>query len=402
MNFGKGKKAVEETKFNIVVRIMNPAFSKMKAATKIGVDISQAEKLLMDARNALKIGKYKKAIELSKKCESLLDEIMESYKKTTEMFSELEKLFSEAEKSGGDTSEAKKLLVGVKNSIAKRDFIKAYNLAIKTKEVLEKGRLGGIKEKIKSGKQLIELAQEKGMDVVEEEVTIQEAETALEEGVLEKAKKMAEDVLKNIKKKIEERLSLEYKEMKERLDKMKGQIEVDGELKKLIKGKKSIEFGDYSSAFVALEELKGRAEELGKQMAEKSIEQAKTDAEEVIDSEDIETSELEDVLADMLLFYKDGKYGEAFEISKKVEELAQNLAKELAQKKYNMAKERINEIKNMKEKIEVKAFHEKLIEAKAEFKRGNYLGCSHMAGEIVKEIDGKMSLYKNAKAKNPR
>lgn len=394
----KGKKAVEETKFNIVVKAMNPAFSKMKIANKIGVDISGAEKMLVDARNALKLGEYRKAMELSKKCEDMLDKIMDSYKKTTEMLSELERLFSEAMKSGGDTSEAKKLLVAVKNAIAKRDYIEAYDLAIKTKESLQKGKLEGIKEKIKSGKQLVELGDSKGLDVVEEDVLIQEAEKALEEENLEKANEMAEGALKDLKKKITEHLSSAYAEIKDRLTKMKEHIDVSEELKTLIKGKKSIEFGDYFSAFSMLEELKKREEELGRELAEKSIEKAKEDAEEIIASGEIDTGKLEDALADMLLFYNDGKYGEAFEISKNVEKMAQKLAKEQAQKKYNEARNELNKIKNMKEKVDIKELHEKLIEAKAEFKRGNYLDCARIAGEIVGKIEERVSLYKNAKA----
>lgn len=395
---GKGKKAVEETKFNIVVRAMNPAFSKMKAANKIGVDISEAEKILVDARNALKLGEYRKAMELSKRCENTLDEIIESYKKTTGMLSELEKLFSEAEKSGSDTSEAKKLLVAVKNAVSKRDFRNAYTLAIKTRDSLQKGRLEGIKEKIKRGKQLVELGESEGIEVVEEDVTIQEAEKALEKENLEKAEKMAEDALEELKKKVAAHLSSAYKQMKETLTNMREYIDVSDEMKTLIKGKKSIEFGDYSSAFSTLEELEKRAKELGKAMADKSIEKAKKDAEEVIASEDIEAGELEDALADMLLFYNEGKYGEAFEASKDIEQMAQKLAREWAQKRYNDAKNELIRIKNMKEKIDIREFHERLIEAKAEFKRGNYLECSRIAGELIGKMEEKVSFYKNAKA----
>ncbi len=207
----KGKKAVQEVKFNMVVKAMNPAFSKMKAANKIGADISEPERILLDARNALKIGEYRKAMELSRKCEEVLDDILESYKKTTETLSELETLFVESEKAGSDTKEAKKLLVMVKDALSKRDFRKAYALTLKTKEALQKGKLEGIKEKIKLGKKLVEIGEAEGIEVVEGEVAIQEAEKALEQGDLEKARKMAEDGLKDLKERIGSTLSSLYK-----------------------------------------------------------------------------------------------------------------------------------------------------------------------------------------------
>ncbi len=383
----KGKKTVEEVKFNMVVKAMNPAFSKMKAANKIGADISEPEKILLDARNALKIGEYKKAMELSRKCEEVLDDILNSYQKTTETLSELETLFAEAEKAGSDTKEAKKLLVMVKEALSKRDFRKAYALALKTKESLQKGKLEGIKEKIKLGKQLVELGEAEGIEVVEGEVAIQEAEKALEEGDFEKASKMAEDGLKDLKEKIEKTLSSLYKETGETLKGMKQYVSVDEEIKMVLKGKKSLEFGDYQSAFSTLREIKERIKELGKEMAEKSVEEARKDAEEIIDAEDIETGELEDALADMLALYKEGKYSEAFEASKKIKEMAQKLAKGWAQRTYNKAREKVNKIKTLKGSIDLKEFHDALIEAKAEFKRGKYLNCARISDEITRKID---------------
>ncbi len=396
----KGKKAAEETKFNIVVRAMNPAFSKMKAVAKMGADISAPEKVLLDARNALKMGKYRKAMELSKKCEEMLDEIIESYQKTTEILTELERLFVEAEKSGVDVGEAKRLLVGVKQALSKKDFVSAYKLALQTKEVLEKGKIEGIKEKIKRGKELVELGEKHGIDVVEGDVAIQEAEKALEAGDEEKAIKLADDALNSLKNRIEAHLSAEFEDIGKKLDGMKEFVDIEEEKKMVIKGKKSMEFGDYQSAFSTIEEIKSRIDEKGKEMAEKSVENARNVAEELIASEDIDTTELEDLVAEMLALYKEGKYGEAFESSKKVMEASNSLAKKSAQESYNRARAGINELKKMKDAvtIDLKQFQEPLIEAKAEFKRGNYLNCAKISEEVNARIEEILSSYKNATA----
>ena len=396
----RGRKLVEDTKFNMVVKAMNPAFTKIKAAAKIGADISDAERMLLDARNALKLGKYREAMDLSKKCEAILDEILDSYKKTTELLPELEKLFLEAEKSGGDISEAKRLLVGVKQALSKKDYVSAYKLAVQTKEALIKGRLEGMKERIKSAKSLIEIADAHGIDVVEPEVTVQEAEKALGEGDEEKASKLIEEATKELKKRIESELSKQFSELSDALESMKEHLDIDEEKKAIIKGKKSMEFGDYESAFSAIDEIKKRMDELGKEIAEKSVENAKNSAEELISAEDVDTSELEDTVAEMLALYKEGKYTEAFEASKKVMEKANSLAKGMAQSAYNKARANLNELKKIKEigAVTLKQFQDPLIEAKAEFKRGNYLNCARIAREVSEKMEKILSIYKSSVA----
>ena len=396
----RGKKLVEDTKFNMVVNAMNPAFNKIKAAAKIGADISSAEKMLLDARNALKLGKYKEAMELSKKCETILDKIMESYKKTTELLPELEKLFTDAEKSGADTSEAKRLLIGVKQALSKKDFVSAYKLAVQTKDALIKGKLEGIKEKMRNAKSLIEIADAYGIDVVEPDVSVQEAEKALEAGDEEKASEMIDDAIKEMKKRIEETLSKEFVELGKKLEPMKEYVDIEEEKKAIIKGKKSMEFGDYESAFSAIDEIKKSIDEMGKEIAEKSVEDAKNSAEELIASEDVDTAELEDLVAEMLALYKEGKYAEAFEASKKVIEKANSLAKTMAQKSYNKARANLNEVRKIREigGIDLRQFQDSLIEAKAEFKRRNYLNCARISTEISESIETFLSSYKNAVA----
>ena len=394
----KAKKTADEIRFNIVVKAMNPAFSKIKAAAKIGADISEPEKLLLDARNALKMGEYRKAMELSKRCEEILDDILESYKKTSEILPELEKLFVEAEKSDADISEAKKLLLGVKQALSKKDFVSAYKLAVETKQALEKGKIEGIREKIRSGKSLVELGESHGVDVAEGDVALQEAEKALEEGDEEKAKNLAEDAIKILKTKIEGHISKEFEKINEKLEGMKEYVDIDEEKKMLIKGKKSMEFGDYHSAFSSLEDIKKRMDEISREIAEKSVEKAKSAAEELIAEEDVETTELEDALADMLAMYKEGRYPEAFEASKNVMAMANSMAKSTAQSAYNRARAGLNEFKKLKEAVNVKQFQDPLIEARAEFKRGNYLNCARISSEIAEKIEKILSAHKNASA----
>ena len=392
----RSKKKAEDTKFNIVVRAMNPAFSKLKTANKMGADISEPERLLMDARNALKIGEYEKAMELSRECENSLDEIMEGYKKTSEILPELEKLFAEAEKINADTSEAKKLLVRVKQALGKRDFREAYNLAVKTREALTQGKENKIKELLSTGKSLLTLGESAGIDLVNEEVALQEAEKALAGGDYEKARKFAEEGEENIRKALSDAIESKYGEMEEDLERMKEERDVRAESNLLKKGKKFLEFGDFESAIQTLEEIGNKISDAEKEIAEKLVAETKGAVEEILTEEGIKSGELEDLIADMLAAEKEGKYGLAIKFSKEADKKANQLGKNLAQREYKRVKEKLLSLKNMQNKLDLKQFNDRILEAKADFKRGKYLQSAKMSREVLEDIERTVNLYESA------
>lgn len=392
----RAKKKAEDTKFNIVVKAMNPAFTKLKAANKVGADISEPERLLMDARNALKIGEYEKAMHLSRECEKSLDDILESYKKTSEILPELEKLFSEAEKINADTSEAKKLLVLVKQAIGKRDFRKAYDLAVRTREALTQGKVNKIKELLASGKKLLKVGESAGIDLVDEEVALQEAEKALAAGDYEKARKIAEEGEEGIKKALSDAIESKYEEMEGNLERMKEERDVKEEMKLLKKGNKFLEFGDFESAVQTLDEIGKKIRDVEKEIADKLVAETKGAVEEILAEEGIKSGELEELVADMLAAQKEGKYGLAIKLSKEADKKANQLGKNLAKREYTRVKEKLLSLKNMQNKPNLKQFNDRILEAKADFKRGKYLQSAKISREVLEDIERTVNLYESA------
>lgn len=392
----KAKQKSEDIKFNIVVKAMNPAFSKIKAASGIGADISDPEKLLLDARNALKIGEYKKAMELSKECEDKLDEILEAYKKTSKLLPELDRLFKEAEKLNIDITEAKSLLVSVKKAISERDFVRAYTLSVQTKEALERGKEAGVKQLISEGRRLMKLGEEIGLDMVAEEVSFQEAEKALERDDDAKAKKFAEDGLKEVQEKLKSHLDIRFEEIESDMEEIKDTVDVHDSKALLIKGRKYLEFGDYSSAAESLKQLESMLSSLQKELAEKRVEEVRKTVEEVLAEMKAPNQDLEDGLADMLAAMKEERYADAISISKEVEEKANNVAKNSAQKAYNGAKAELSKLKNLQGKVDLNRFHNALLEARAEFKRGNYIHSMNISRKMLEDLNEFMSRYKRA------
>ncbi len=386
-----GKKA-EETKFNIVVMAMNPAFSKMKAASKIGADISVPEKKLLDARNALKMGEYTRAMELSAECEQILDEILDAYKKTSELLPKLDKLFKEADRMKADTTEAKKLLVGVKSALNSRDFVKAYELAVKTRDALESGKEAGVKQAMNEGKRLIQMGEELGLDMAGEEVAFQEAEKALKAKDHVKARKFADVGLKDVKEKIRNHIDIRFDEMESDMEAVKGSMDIKEARKLLSKGRKYLEFGDFTSAIQTMREVEELVSVSQKEMAARAVEHAKEMVQKLME-DGIQDSALEDSVADMLAMNREGRYAEAIEAAGRVEQEINNLSKTAAQQAYNEAKQKLAQTKPMQGKIDLKRFHDRLLEARAEFKRGNYINSMNISHEMSSDLEKFISEY---------
>ena len=394
----RARKKAEEEKFNAVVKAMNPAFSKIKTASKMGADISGPEKLLLDARNALKLGEYRKAMELSKECEAKLDEMIDAYQKTSELLPKLDKLFKEAEKVNADTGDAKRLLVSVKQALSQRDFVRAYALAVQTQEALEQGKEAGIKQTISEGRRLMKIGEEMGLDMVGEEVAFHEAEKALDNDDDIKAKKFADQGLNEVREKIKKHIDIRLDELEADLNDIKGVVDVKENLKLVAKGRKYLEFGDFTSAAQTLKDIEGSMSELQKDIAEEAVERVKKVAEDILAEEGVQNQELEDGLAEMIAALKEEKYSEAIALSKKVEESANKVAKGAAQKAYNDAKAHIAKLKSLQGKVDLKKFNDVLLEARAEFKRGNYVNSMRISNKMVEDLDRYISDYQNALA----
>ncbi|GEM_PF-2680300 len=394
----RAKKKAEEAKFNVVVKAMNPAFSKMKAASKIGANISEPEKLLLDARNALKMGEYKKAMELSKECEEKLDNILDAYQKTSQLLLKLDKLFKEAEKIKADTRESKRLLVAVKQALSERDFVKAYEFAIQTQQSLEQGKTAGIKQSIAEGRRLLKFAEEIGIDMAGEEVAFHEAEKAMEKKDDVNARKFADTGLDEVRKKIRKHIDIRLDELESDLQELKGTEDIKDNMKLIAKGRKYLEFGDFASAAETLKEIESSMSTLQKRMAESSVEKVRSVAEEILAEEGVQDQPLEDALADMLAAMKEERYSDAIRMSKDVEEKANKLAKNLSQKAYNDAKASLAKIKSLQSKIDLKSFHNSLLEARADFKNGKYVASMRRSKKIMDELNKVISGYQTAAA----
>jgi|GEM_PF-6668317 len=198
------REAVSKAEFQAVLSAVAASRPKFVTAKKIGADIGKGMKLLNQARDALNSGEYKKAIEFANLANEEVERIIKNYKEAQEEIKKISTSFEVAEEIGADVKEAKDLLVDARGALQMKDFKKALEIVQKTKEYTHKVESEKAMEYVESAEVVIETARKAGLDTSGPQEILDKAISLIREheylkGIkeAEKAKEAGEKVLRN-------------------------------------------------------------------------------------------------------------------------------------------------------------------------------------------------------------
>ncbi|MFQ6060277.1 MAG: hypothetical protein ACE5KV_03130, partial [Thermoplasmata archaeon] len=208
----KLKKAEEEARnaqFQKVLLTISASRSKFVTAKNIGADLTKSLELMGKARAALRAGNFKEALEYAQKTDEEVSTIVKEFETVETEIKSMQKSFSVAEEMGVDTGSAKKMLEKARTALQSRDFSRVLEYVKRSKEAIEKAQYDRTMGAIESAESTLTLGQRMGIDLTEEDKTLEKAVSAMKSKDYEKAIKFAVECGSAVDDKVDSRLSEE-------------------------------------------------------------------------------------------------------------------------------------------------------------------------------------------------
>ncbi|MDG6220216.1 MAG: hypothetical protein QCI38_02045 [Candidatus Thermoplasmatota archaeon] len=165
--------------FQSVLKAISSSRGHFIQAKKIGADMSGPLDMLNKARDALKDGMYKEAIDYAKKSEADISAIISQYENAQSHMEEVEENLSVASELGIDTAFSEQLVDEARSALADNNFSKALELINKGKEKIENAEYEKVMDSLTDTEAFITLADKIGVDTKELNVLLDNATNAL-------------------------------------------------------------------------------------------------------------------------------------------------------------------------------------------------------------------------------
>ncbi len=248
----QGSQSIQQAEFQRVVAVIGTSREKFIAAANMGIDLKGPMGDLNTAREAIKHGAFREAIDSAKRADTAVDQTLGGYRKVEGRLKEIHRAFAEAEGFGVQTARARKLAEAARQAYQDRnlpDVEKAVDGAI---DELRKAERERVMQSMERGEFVLTLGEQNGVDVSAPSKLLQDAIVATKAEEHRKALQLAADVQANA-----ERLLTEHATA--RLEILRSSIPHLGDdsssLKALVnRADASIGSRDFEGAFKALGE----------------------------------------------------------------------------------------------------------------------------------------------------
>jgi hypothetical protein len=206
----KLKQAEEEARnaqFQKVLFTISQSRAKFVTAKNIGADLTVSLELMGKARAALREARFKEALEFAEKTDTEVSKIVKEFETVEAEIKSMQKSFSIADDMGVDTTAAKKMLEKARTALQSRDFSRVLGFVKKSKEAIEKAQYDRTMGAIESAESSLTLGQRMGIDLTEEDKTLEKAVSSMKSKDYETAIKFALECKSSVDEKVDSRLT---------------------------------------------------------------------------------------------------------------------------------------------------------------------------------------------------
>jgi tetratricopeptide (TPR) repeat protein len=165
----------------MAVEIISVTAAKLKDAEKKGIAVEDVRKQLMEAANALKSNDYIKALENALESGMSLTEATEEYERSLSTLHAAQARLNESGNIGVEVDKASELLETAKEAFDKKDYGTSMKFAKETIKDAKRSYQSHLYKPIQICEELIDTAEELGVDVTRANNMLSEAKAALEE-----------------------------------------------------------------------------------------------------------------------------------------------------------------------------------------------------------------------------
>src|SRR5256712_811511 len=160
----QGFQAIQQAQFQRVVGVIATSREKFTAAANMGIDLHGPMADLTSARDLLKRGAFRDALEAAKRADGAVDAIINGYRTVEGRLKELHRAFAEAEAFGVQTVRARKLAEAARQAYQERnlaDIAKAIDAAA---EELRKAERERVMQSIERAEFVLTVGEQAGAD----------------------------------------------------------------------------------------------------------------------------------------------------------------------------------------------------------------------------------------------
>src|SRR2546427_1125472 len=190
----QGFQAIQQAQFRRVIAVIGASREKFMAAANMDIDLKGPMEDLNNAREAVKRGAFREAIDSAKRADTGVDQILESYRKVEGRLKEVHRSFAEAEAFGVQTTRARKLAETARQAYQDRNLVDVEQAVDGAMDELRKTERERVMQSLERGEFVLTLAEQNGVDVSGPSKLLQDAIVATKANEHRKALRLAADV----------------------------------------------------------------------------------------------------------------------------------------------------------------------------------------------------------------
>ena len=307
------KEEVENAQFQCVLKTISLSRPKFITAKNIGADLSEPMKFLDMARRSLKEKKFAEALELARKGEHSVNNLIGNYEGAKEELQLITQAFSRASKIGVDTAQISNLMKEAKAAFDSRDYKNATVLITKCREMIGRAMQDRTTEIIEVSDGILSIGEKAGSDIKNAKEYLNQASIAVKENDFEKAIMLANKSREEAGGALKEGIIAEINRFKDVVKSIAEGEERKSCVRALSKAKKGLDRDNYEEAYGFLMECKRITE--GYTSASVEIAEVTISTFQEMKGE---TSEFEETMNKVKSFLEDKDYSGALSLSKEI------------------------------------------------------------------------------------
>ena len=190
----QGFQSIQQAQFRRVLAVIGASREKFMAAANMDINLKAPMEDLNNAREAVKRGAFREAIDSAKRADTGVDQILEGYRKVEGRLKEVHRSFAEAEAFGVQTTRARKLAETARQAYQDRNLVDVEQAVDGAMDELRKTERERVMQSLERGEFVLTLAEQNGVDVSGPSKLLQDAIVATKANEHRKALRLAADV----------------------------------------------------------------------------------------------------------------------------------------------------------------------------------------------------------------
>ena len=189
----QGFQTIQQAQFQRVVEVIGMSREKFVVAANMGIDLKESVADLNNAREAIRRGAFREALDFAKRADTVVDGILERYKKVETRLKELYRAFVEAESHGVQTMRARKFAEVARQAYQDRNPGEVEQALESAHDELRKAERERVMQSIERAEFVLTLGEQHGVDLSGPSKLLQDAIVATKADEHRKALELASD-----------------------------------------------------------------------------------------------------------------------------------------------------------------------------------------------------------------